>query len=860
MLGRYLDGCLPHSTDNNSVINKLFVARAFFLVTIVAMEPVDVPDSGSNDTTMSISFTNALRVLLGVQYETEHAATAALQGFMLKAPSNLHKHPTWRPANNSGQNTTPYVCADRQCKFRLLLRYGGTKNPIYTFAVGEQSPPEHQGHIPTAPVRATDYATKVVTNLIEEEKRQGAQGLDLVTSVVHGASKQGIATTSRMVNDIRRGMEKKKLQARVFEGKNMTYMLQLGEQMVSVDADGMNGSDLDAAAVIGMLRHLQMQQKDAYIRGIIVDGVLQYAYWSTMTMRMLGSRFGSTRLFDDKHNVSNKGYHLASCTVQTNNGCRVVGRAIMASSSGENWTQFMQDNKDAFATPHGGPACAFRYGIADGDGEIDSALHKVEREVILWPCWFHWDKRTNELYRQLKSEWGPIHELLLKLMETSRKDESDLLMKEAKTKIDALSNEALRTREQIMFDDICTSRLPHNLLAFTNLWTSQSATESQNAVLERLKVGPQFDLSVILDRVMKYDTKKDAETESVSRNVLQPVQKKLFGAIQVIVTKECFSRLAREYDLATRLTVTEPSVGRYLVTVPTKETPRIVSKDPTTGHYICECNMAIYEGITCRHTQRVLILNGETLDESHIDTRWKRTSRQTPVVLKNRSPFKDITANDIIQNEQREDDICSSDGGKGKEELDGSEKNIPPTTADLGDYTSAAQRDMELQIEGSEEVIVHVGGYTVAQATLRPTEMRNQVRETAWSTIRRCGTDRSLLSSFEAHIQAWRDANVPDTPSGIVTLASGIGPTVGQPGNPLKLKQPGRVMRTTSKKVKVAYKCGNCGVTGHNKSKCRKRVAESEPAKQPSQSADSSNTTGKRQRQVTKKAKEARGK
>lgn len=789
------------------------------------MEPVEEQQDIHAHVPSTPTFDDALRTLLDGKYGTETDAKAALQKFMMEGRSNLHKQPIWK-SKASDRWTIPYLCADRKCGFRLLLKYGGKDAPSYMFELGQSSPATHIDHEPTAPVRATAYVAQAIASLIEDEKKKGSQGLDLVNGVVLRATAQGIPTTSRSINDFRRTKEKEQLKAKVFEGRDMCYILKLGEQTISLDVNSMDGSSLDAAAVVGMLRHLQIQQRNAYIRIIVINGLLQYAFWSTELMRELGSLFGEMRLFDDKHNVSNKGYHLAACTVQTNNGCRVVARAYMASSNKENWTQFMRDTKDAFATLTGSPAREYQYSLADGDGVIASAIQAVDPRVLQWSCWYHFDDNTNNQFRRLKSEWMPIHEILQKLMKTSRKEESEILKSEALVKIQALSNEALRQRETEMLEEIWNSRLLHCLLTFTNGWTSQSATESQNAVIQRLQMGASVDLSVATDKLLKYDQKKDTEQDQIYRNTLQSFQKKFFGESVLKVTKEGLERLIREYDLASPLFVQETDAGIHHVTVASKAAPRIVSKDPTTGHYICTCNMARYEGITCRHIQKVLILKGEALDISLVDSRWLRTNLQPRFELMNQSPFLEVTANDVTQTEQRQDAINDKDNNKGKEELNGSEQSVFSNGGHggMGEYTFTAH-NAESQIEGSDEVVVRADGYTIAPAVLRPKELQNATRETSWSIIRRCGSNKTLLLEFQQHMLEWRDKNVPDILSGAISLAAGIGPTTGPPSNPLLLKEPKRSMRSTSVKAKVEYACSNCGKTGHNKSRCRvKRV------------------------------------
>jgi hypothetical protein len=164
-------------------------------------------------------------------------------------------------------------------------------------------------------------------------------------------------------------------------------------------------------------------------------------------------------------------------------------------------------------------------------------------------------------------------------------------------------------------------------------------------------------------------------------------------------------------------------------------------------------------------------LKGEALDISLVDSRWLRTKLRPRFELMNQSPFLEVTANDVTQTEQRQDAINDKDNNKGKEELNGSEQSVFSNGGHggMGEYTFTAH-NAESQIEGSDEVVVRADGYTIAPAVLRPKELQNATRETSWSIIRRCGSNKTLLLEFQQHMLEWRDKNVPDIPSGAIFL------------------------------------------------------------------------------------------
>jgi hypothetical protein len=96
------------------------------------MEPVEEQQDIHAHVPSTPTFDDALRTLLDGKYGTETDAKAALQNFMMEGRSNLHKQPIWK-SKASDRWTIPYLCADRKCGFKLLLKYGG-KMPPPTFS------------------------------------------------------------------------------------------------------------------------------------------------------------------------------------------------------------------------------------------------------------------------------------------------------------------------------------------------------------------------------------------------------------------------------------------------------------------------------------------------------------------------------------------------------------------------------------------------------------------------------------------------------------------------------------------------------------------------------------------------------
>jgi hypothetical protein len=145
--------------------------------------------------------------------------------------------------------------------------------------------------------------------------------------------------------------------------------------------------DPNVAALLGMIAHVQRQYPDAFVRVSQSDGVISYIFISLPMQRKKGSLYGDLRLFDDKHGVSSSGYHLAACTVQTNAVIEPVAWAFFSSSNGANWSTFVNDCVDAFASTRCGPIRSWNVSIADGDGQIRSAVNGANAGVLLWRCY-----------------------------------------------------------------------------------------------------------------------------------------------------------------------------------------------------------------------------------------------------------------------------------------------------------------------------------------------------------------------------------------------------------------------------------------------------------------------------------------
>ncbi len=336
--------------------------------------------------------------LVAAVCSSECDALELLQGFMHRGYSAMAKNKEW-VAKDKGKSTTFFRCQHDGCGFRLRLLRSGE---AYSFALGQKSVAVHSGHALEEPGRTSSFAVSFLQRQAQELRGEGRTGLDLVTAIAKRAADLGVDVAATTINHARRSLEKAKLQSRVFEGVDTSFLLTLGDGLI----DARSGDvDPAASAVFGMLSKLQSHYRDAFLR-VCVDtsNVITYIFASLPRQRERGSLFGTLRLFDDKHGVSSSAYHLALCTVATNTGAEIVAWALMAHSDGASWHQFVRDCTDAFQSTKGGPARKWCLSIADGDGQIASAVGAVDLSVEHWTCWFHFKRLVRIKFLRFKDE------------------------------------------------------------------------------------------------------------------------------------------------------------------------------------------------------------------------------------------------------------------------------------------------------------------------------------------------------------------------------------------------------------------------------------------------------------------------
>lgn len=237
------------------------------------------------------------------------------------------------------QHTLHRCGVDKKCNFRLkeILKRDST---VSFELLGDRV---HSNHELRGPARANSVVNSMTEHLISDARAEGITGLDLTNAVMNRSSALGIELTPRIVHTVRKGIDQRKLMSRLLKNSTVSCMYKVGDEILNIGNTPHSEASREASAALGILAKLQQKDTTAYIRVRVVEQVVIYIFISTTAMRIKGSRFGETRLFDDKHGASSSAYHLAACTVQTNTTVQPVAFAFMESSNGDGWNEFISD-------------------------------------------------------------------------------------------------------------------------------------------------------------------------------------------------------------------------------------------------------------------------------------------------------------------------------------------------------------------------------------------------------------------------------------------------------------------------------------------------------------------------------------
>ena len=770
----------------------------------------DVEDSGQ--TAHLDDFQRALEALLEDTFPSLDGALKGLEHFKLAGYSPLAKNR--HVTNQMGKTVDVFRCQQiSSCSFRLLLHHPFQEEKSFRFTLGQKKVGLHSGHELKKPGRASKALLEIAEDVKQQAAADGSSGLELqkktltlMSEVCGGES----AFNEESYNYQRRNLEKKKLALR---GKDldMTFgmMMKQGEGLVCLDPQSCSP---DLLGVLGICLKIQKENPDSYIN-VVFDKHLSYLFLSLPEQRRKGSLYGDLRLFDDKHSVSQNGYHLASCTVQGNEKLEIVGVALFDSSNGDNWKLFVEDCGKSFATLSDGPRRSWKVGLADGDGVIHSAVKAVDPDVEMWNCWKHHDKGITAHHLSKSSEWKPLHEIMFKLLTENKASKVEEWEREAWELVRKIQNAKLREKEEEMLREVIGRKLG-SLKVFSNKWNSQSPAENTNSIYQKLGVGPSHALSVVVDRLFAYflrEEKRGKEEKGNSITNLSP----LIASLGKILSRKAFDMILPQFNDSLNYDVVngeEEGVWRVIRRGLVDPVPRFVRKIGSS--YNCSCNMPVYQGIPCRHILCVMVKLSEKVAQEHVNSRWWKNSLQPEVKLKFISPFLDrekvperIYGREKVIEEGSEGE--SGEEGVEEDEIFGGENQY-----DFEEFVRQNGGDMGEDSGGENDDVVLLSGREGGKMRVTPSEKRNELSNYVYQLLQRIGYGNEsveVLEDLEQCIRYWEEEHLKKS-EGI-----GLAPSIKTLGRPAEhaLKPGNRKARSNSVKSKKVYKCGVCGKEGH---------------------------------------------
>ena len=356
--------------------------------------------------------------------------------------------------------------------------------------------------------------------------------------------------------------------------------------------------------------------------------VLIYVFFSLPHQRLKGALFGDVRVFDDIHGVSSSGYHLAACTVQTNDGCEAVAFGLLATSNNENWQLFVSDCSEAFKCEEN--ERPWHVCISDGAQEIKNAVRQVNPSVLHWTCWYHWKKILMTTYNHEVVSWEPLIEVLHQLLYCSELSIIEKLKKKAETMVKGMKSGSPLSKKCRKFLDEVMGRILCELHVFSNGWTSSSVGEETNSVLSCLEIRAQVPLLNVLDRVIRYAELKQHHERQTLR-ALSSVESPFLGPLEGVLSREGMQVVLNQWsELAVLRREKKESVWK--VSTIDRRKVYFINED-----MMCTCNMRTWRGIICSHVIAVHVELGKQIPITMVDTRWYK-EQLTPTLTAS-SPF-----------------------------------------------------------------------------------------------------------------------------------------------------------------------------------------------------------------------------
>eukprot|EP00918_Siedleckia_nematoides_P068502 GHVU01149250.1.p1 GENE.GHVU01149250.1~~GHVU01149250.1.p1 ORF type:complete len:641 (+),score=52.00 GHVU01149250.1:1828-3750(+) len=353
------------------------------------------------------------------------------------------------------------------------------------------------------------------------------------------------ANTAQISRLLRRVNKKKHFEVMIRDGEGLQGVLEKEGVCSQVE---WTRTSAEVRAAINILRSLLIVDPAAFVEIRHNNCSVDYFFFSTGFMRMMGSLFGDLRLIDDKHGTTSHQYHLAAAVVYTSSGrLEAAAFALLGNSTCDMWCKFVADCKAAFAADSGDAVRPWRVAIVDQDAATRSAIVTVCPSVDVWTCFYHFLANIKKAHGNASAYFGPIHEGFVILLQENKEYVYSSVEREVQGLIDGLPDgqRALREKEQAFFDEVKSRKLAM-LNVFSNGFTSQSGAESMFAVASKIDVSPAVIVSEALNKLIEYSLCR--EISATERKDPAPTHHPLLSDTANHVTSYAFGLFCQQHD------------------------------------------------------------------------------------------------------------------------------------------------------------------------------------------------------------------------------------------------------------------------------------------------------------------------
>eukprot|EP00918_Siedleckia_nematoides_P071121 GHVU01155359.1.p1 GENE.GHVU01155359.1~~GHVU01155359.1.p1 ORF type:complete len:794 (+),score=61.76 GHVU01155359.1:475-2856(+) len=685
------------------------------------------------------------------------------------------------------------------CPVRLAIQFSKSSSKV-TFNVNSERCTH--SHAPNARARMTakvkyEYMDRI-KNEMETHKLTRYDAYNRVNPAMRKIYDCNYNT--RNITRLFRGEERRAEAAQLAadaEGAAMVYEAAGGDVEI-VDTEL---TEHEFNGICNELRCLQYEDPNAYIVVQHENLNVEYFFISLGWMRDQGRLFGERKVTDDKHGMSERGYHLGTLGIPNNHGALVpIALAGFSSASTKNWKQFIEDCVKAFAPVADGFSRAWSLTTADQAVPIRSAFDMVMTSGghELEACFKHFVRLLEDRHASHTPFWRPITDKLQSLINSWKWWESERLEREIHDDIEDLPDEFVSLNTKLGdFFRCAKGRVLHKRECFTYGWNSQSGAEAIFAITSHLKIGKDKSLLCCVQRLI-----------SLCRNI--GVRAQIRPTPPVVNHQELSKTAARLTNYAYDMFFDEyTSLAEYEAEDVGDGIFRVRKMTDTHNHYHvidsntwkCCCNYRVWMGMACRHLILVWLKVHKRYmhDDVLFSSRWFRNQPPSAFMYSSPSVPRDVSATAAAVVRTSAATTTGVVGGAGSRDCGVPVASLPPL------LITRSQGDVVIS---------------------NPVDHRADIHSQFSAVVDSIGNNSKMLSVVSSFVSAMKAATVADTAQSTQPQLQHLIPSTGRP--PIKRKQGTGERIRTGEKLKLGAKktgkppvrCSRCRQTGHIKTKC----------------------------------------